>query len=627
MRSALALLFVLAVSGVLRLLWIDAGWFGADQARDLTWAELIAQGQETPLVGPPMRNRVHLSAFYYYFWAIPFYVAATPVAAYLFAAVQGVVTTGLVFLLGTRIADYRTGLAAALVFATMPLAVIDGRIAWAPAALPLLTAATLLALSEFLERKTLLPALFAAVFSCLAVQLHLAGAVLVLLTAIAVLSAAGRLGARGIFLTAVAGLVVLLPTLWAFTVPVSPAVDGPGPESTAAGRWQDLLFVAERALSGLSPSSDLLPRGVAVWMHFESIWIGLVLLCAAVAGWLASSFLRPASVLLSVGLLAVTFLAVGLLPWEAWYYYLDVAFVPAALVVGLVLIRVLGRAGWFLLVPLAVARAVLLLWWVHAAHADGFVAVQTDLLRLGGSAPTNTSARARVPTLATRTEVFETLVGDLGLFPPSIWSRVHGPGLSDLDTANGYFAQRAFSTLASGKNAPAEAREVILAYPGQVPRAWRSAMPEPFRVGPFEALVYEPWLDIAAGRLLGCGGGPVPMRPAPTPLDYGTGSLPRTRWPCARPEIEIPVESPAGAVVARLRVFARIDGPGRVSEIEVVPGSHGSELSGVTAGLGRAVEVRRLPARIRLRLELDGPASLDFFELRELPPVPTMDRG
>ena len=55
-----ALLLILLLAAFLRLLAIDAGWFGVDQARDLAWAASIVSGEELPHVGPLMRGRVHL---------------------------------------------------------------------------------------------------------------------------------------------------------------------------------------------------------------------------------------------------------------------------------------------------------------------------------------------------------------------------------------------------------------------------------------------------------------------------------------------------------------------------------------------------------------------------------------
>ena len=59
-QSWLALGGVLSIAAFLRLLWLDAGWVGADQARDLSWAARIAQEGDAPGFGPAMRNQLRL---------------------------------------------------------------------------------------------------------------------------------------------------------------------------------------------------------------------------------------------------------------------------------------------------------------------------------------------------------------------------------------------------------------------------------------------------------------------------------------------------------------------------------------------------------------------------------------
>ena len=53
------------LSAALRLVALDSGWFGVDQARDIAWAERIASGAGHPAAGPLMGNRFHLGSLYY----------------------------------------------------------------------------------------------------------------------------------------------------------------------------------------------------------------------------------------------------------------------------------------------------------------------------------------------------------------------------------------------------------------------------------------------------------------------------------------------------------------------------------------------------------------------------------
>lgn len=600
---------MLVLAAALRLPWLDAGWFGVDQARDLTWASRIASGEAYPVIGPAMRNRVHLGALYYYFWALPFFFSPEPLSAYVFAGLLGVLATALTFEVGRRVDGPPAGLAAALVFATTPLAVIDGRVAWAPAAIPALCASLLLVLVILLRSGSGGLALVAAALAALLVQLHLAAAPAVLVTAVVILSRSRRLGVGWVVAAGLTGLVVLAPTLWAVGAPTEGVPGGATPED-GVGRLASLLTVSGRAFSGLSPDPTTWPAWVRMWGWVESAW-GAVVVLALVVFVTQRRAGRPVGPRLVVaGTWLGSWVAVWILPWEAWYYYLDLTLVPAAVVVGVVAIRALGARGWWLLVGLGAGRAALLLWWIHGAHAAGFVAVNPDLLRLGGSVGVDDSRRARIPTASSRVAAARTLAGSMGFAPPDLWQRVHGPGFGDLDTDNGYFFTRAGGALRSGDDA-----EAVVTYRGQVPAPWRSALPAPIVAGPFEILRYQPWLRRSRGLLLECGSDRLPARPSRSPLEYGAGEIRHPRWPCAHPLVEVPFARPPGDT-AVVRVFARLDGAGQVVEIEAVPPGAARPVDTPPAGFGRGIEIRGAPTHVRVRLSLDGPASLDLFELR-----------
>lgn len=560
-----------------------------------------------------MRNRVYLGALYYYFWSIPFFFSAAPVSAYYFAGLLGVVATALTFEVGRRVAGAPAGVASALVFATMPLAVLDGRMAWAPAALPVVCAAMLLAVVVLLERGSLVSALAVAAFAAVAVQLHVAAAPLVLVAAVVILSQAARLGGRGVVAAGLTGIVVSLPTAWALTVPTPvAAVPVAAADDVTAGRVADVFRVGSRALSGLSPEPATWPGWVRWWVGGEVVWVGVVAACAVVLLFRLPAVRRPGGLAAIVGTLALSWLAVVFLPWEAWYYYLDVGLVPAALVVGAVVATVLGPTGWWVLLGVAAGRAALVLWWVHSAYVSGVVGANLDLLRVGGPRPAYADARARIPTVGTRRAASETLVADLGFRPPSLWRRARGPGFSDLDTDNGYFFARA-ATDAPGTST-GKAGDVLVTYRGQVPADWRSEEGAPIISGPFEIFRYEPALEHGRARLLGCGGGSVPTRPATTPLDYGDGSLKRAEWPCADPVVSVPLRPEPGD--GTIRVFARLDGPGRIVRLDVEPPSTARPIADPPPGLGQGIEVLGGATNVIVELSLVGPASLDLFELR-----------
>ncbi|MEW6273037.1 MAG: hypothetical protein AB1689_27480, partial [Thermodesulfobacteriota bacterium] len=141
---------MLLLAALLRLWHLEAGWFGVDQARDLAWAERIASGGPLPSVGPLMRGRFHLGALYYWFWAAPALVSTAPLAAYAFAALLGTGAVLATWWLARTLAGPVAALVAAAWLAASPIAVIDARIAWAPAALPPWTALLLLVATAFL---------------------------------------------------------------------------------------------------------------------------------------------------------------------------------------------------------------------------------------------------------------------------------------------------------------------------------------------------------------------------------------------------------------------------------------------------------------------------------------------
>ncbi|MBM4267474.1 MAG: hypothetical protein FJ144_12820 [Deltaproteobacteria bacterium] len=604
---------ILALAVLLRLLWLDAGWFGVDQARDLTFASEIASGRALPLVGPPMRNRFHLGATYYYFWTLPFLASTEPLAAYAFAGLLGVLAVGLTWLLARRIAGSSAGVAAALLLATSPIAVIDSRVAWAPAALPPLSAGLLLALFAVLERPSAGAALAVALLSALALQLHLAAAPLVLVAAATLFVRRRALGARSLGSAALVGLIAFSPALAALAVPTAPAGLA-APRAPTVDTWSDrlgdLLRVGARTLDGLLPPER--PSWIDLVSGAEAAWIGFVLLCAVAI--LVRGGRSPAGIRLVVATFVATLVSVAVLPWEAWYYYLDGGLVPAAVIAG-VAFASLGRIGGILVFAIAVVRTALLLWWMHAVHASGFLSTDLALLRVGSGAQTSTSQRARVLTVASRRDGFTALTRALGSVPEEVRSRAHGPGFADLDSDNGYFLGLA----AASQPASSGDRAAVVVYANEVPDSWRSAMARPIAAGPLEIVVDESRLGAAVVDGCGTERSPLPTHPPTSPLAYGTGGSPRATWPCDSPIVTATVRARSGepreGAHEVVRVFARVDGAGRVARLESEPPGIGIAAS-ATGRLGAGIELRELPATVRVHLELQGPATLDLFELR-----------
>src|SRR5262249_4579101 len=133
-----------------------------------------------------------------------------PLAAYRFAAGLGTATLAGVWALARRAWGARAALVAVAVLATAPVAVIDGRIAWAPAALPAM-AVVLLWLLAGPAPTGRLDMLGAALG--VAVQLHLAMAAWVVAALVLVLGR--RPAARAFAAGAIAGLLTGAPALYA----------------------------------------------------------------------------------------------------------------------------------------------------------------------------------------------------------------------------------------------------------------------------------------------------------------------------------------------------------------------------------------------------------------------------
>lgn len=216
--------FAVVLALVLRSAWPSAGWFGVDQARDVAWARAIADGTRFPWVGPPMRNRVELSAFYYYFWSIPALVSREAWVFSTFAALLGTLAVACVLRLGTSLGGWMAGLLSALLLATSPHAVLDSRVAWAPAALPLATAMFLLTAKRFVERPSKRRGVIVALVAALATQLHLSGFPLCVVAGGILLGRWPCIGVRGILAAALVGAMPFAPMLVGFVPRASVSV-------------------------------------------------------------------------------------------------------------------------------------------------------------------------------------------------------------------------------------------------------------------------------------------------------------------------------------------------------------------------------------------------------------------
>lgn len=617
---------VILAAAVLRVVALDAGWFGVDQARDATWAARIASGAGAPRVGPLMRNRIHLGATYYYFWAIPALFTDAPLGAYLFAAIGGVLAVAASGLFAARVAGPVAGLVAAAWLAVHPMAVIDSRVAWSPAVLPLCSAVILLLARAFLLRPTIVRACALAAAVGFAVQLHLAAAPLAALALGAFVARSRSLGRAGWWAACGVGFAALLPMIFAAAVPLPPAPADAVIAQPFLNRLGDYAFLVSRWMAGLTPRPALLSTPIST-----AIPLLVFATLLPVAAW----FLllgerrvreRPALVL-ALAAFAATTVAPLALPTTLWAYYLDAALAPAAILVGVLVatprrsrVRLAALVAGLLVIHLGIVS-----WWIALAARRGYVATNLDYLRVGG--PRSSRPVERDPVLATglREEIAHAIVDALGPGWTPVREDLHGPSLDTFDTANGFFILRASASAGPGAGA-APGRNALLVPPGRVPLSWTSAMGEERDLGPIRLVAYAPRLRAAAAWVEGCGEAPLPLpRPATfDPLDYGNGEPRRTAWPCSPATVVVPFpEAPPGTAT---RVFARMRGPGRAQVVGVSPAGESSR-SGVE-GIG---EVTLLPpgaGELRVRVTSLGPADLDLGELHgRLPGIdPTSGR-
>jgi hypothetical protein len=307
--------------------------------------------------------------------------------------------------------------------------------------------------------------------------------------------------------------------------------------------------------------------------------------------------------------------AVVLLPADAWYYYLDTTLVPGAVLLGVGGASLRARTGaTAALLVVALARVALLAWGIRLAAVSGYVPANLDWLHLGGARPAAPDARARLLTVATKAAAAEVLGGDAGIPLGRLWRDVHGSGFADLDNDNGYFFARAARTAAVDHVVGADpGRSALVSYPGELPADWLAGFAPPRRVGPLEIRTYLATVAPPAAELRGCGG-TLPVPGQPEPLAYGAGGPPWPSWPCATPTIVArALPAPPGTVV---RVLARVDGAARIAGVAADPPA--ATLAPDAPGAGIGVEAPAAGGEIAVRLDVDGPARLDLYELHGL---------
>jgi hypothetical protein len=180
---------ILALGALVRLSGLDVGWFLQDQARDGMAAQGILSGRDFPLVGPhaALSTVLLVGPLYYYLVAIPYGLSANPVVGVAFLNLLGVLSIYLTYRLGKEMFGPLEGLVAAALYAVFPMAVLSGKALWNPGFIPFFSTLFLLTFWRSLVggRAWALP--LALFLLGVLLQIHMSGAIFVLLLPVALL--------------------------------------------------------------------------------------------------------------------------------------------------------------------------------------------------------------------------------------------------------------------------------------------------------------------------------------------------------------------------------------------------------------------------------------------------------
>jgi 4-amino-4-deoxy-L-arabinose transferase-like glycosyltransferase len=255
-RDLLGLLVVLAVATFMRFVEPGVLEFLHDEAYLSLLAQDMVSGKGVPLTGMPSSVGVPNSPVSVYIMALPYAVTDNPQIATLFIAALNVLCVGFLWLIAHRYFGRTTGLAAGLMYAVSPWAVLYSRKIWAQDFhTPFLLLAFLLGMLGFMEGKRwaqllCLPVLF------IGLQIHFAA--WALLPVFALIIWVGRRNIRPLLFTM--SLVLAALTLAPF----------------AAGLSQTLAYDPARIQNALNRSGksglSLSAEAITIQARFITGW-------------------------------------------------------------------------------------------------------------------------------------------------------------------------------------------------------------------------------------------------------------------------------------------------------------------------------------------------------------------
>lgn len=150
------LLFLLIFAFLIRVYKLSALMpFYGDVGRDFLITKNIITEHHFPLFGPPTSlSWLSLGPLVYYLWALIFFIGSFhPVSIASVVVLFDLGTIILIYLLGSRFSNRKTGLIAALLYALSPLAILHSRIPLHTSLAPFFASLTIFLFSLWLERK------------------------------------------------------------------------------------------------------------------------------------------------------------------------------------------------------------------------------------------------------------------------------------------------------------------------------------------------------------------------------------------------------------------------------------------------------------------------------------------
>jgi 4-amino-4-deoxy-L-arabinose transferase-like glycosyltransferase len=381
---------LLLVAGALRMAWPGITEFKADEARLLSLALEMRQGT---LAVRGISSSTGFPNFPMSVWlyALPVLVWPHPYAATLFTGLLNTLAVGGGYWLARRYWGTGAALAATLLFAVSPWAVLFSRKIWAQNLLPLFVMvwAISAALALVEGRRWMLAVHILAL--AVAIQIHLAAVALLPATLVLLLVFWRRVEWRA--LLAGVGLAVLVAA--PFLVYLAPRLGGMallgggGEAAPGATMGRDALRYSSMIITGSDIHSLAGPSQFQAYLDRlpPMAWVYALWLLLVVGGvvWLVGGLLRDRSTTQAqAGFVLLVWLVSPLLvflwPWTPVYLHYFIALLPAPyLISGVFVGAILARAG-------AWGRG--LTWAVLLVTAGLQVAALVSLLSLVGSVAT-----------------------------------------------------------------------------------------------------------------------------------------------------------------------------------------------------------------------------------------------